>query len=1632
MRNPAEHDKSERLGGLEAYLRDTQGDAVEATVAFARHYYRQVDAQDVAARTIVELAAGALSLWRATQRRTPAQAHVRVFTPTLERDGWHSRHSVVELIHDDMPFLVDSVAMEVNRQGYAVQWLIHPLYSVRRDAAGNLLEIDTPVAGDTRKRESMMHIELDRIIDDESLGRLRDGLLQVLADVRTAVEDWQKMRERVQRIIDDLERRPPPVAADEIAEARAFLSWLLDGHYTFLGYRNHDLIQIEGQDALRAVPASGLGVLRAGASMRVSVSFATLPPAVRARARMKEVLLLSKSNTRATVHRPGYLDYVGIKRYDEHGEVCGEHRFLGLYTHTAYRASPLEIPVLRNKAAYVFAQAALPPGSHGAKALEQILDTYPRDELFQIDADDLARKALAILALGERQSFRLLVRSDPFERFVSCLIYAPREHYTGEVRRKWQAILLRAFGGTSTEFAVHLSESVLARVLITVRTRPGALRQVDVRAVEAQLVEAARRWDERLLDALTATVGEPRALELHGVWSDAFPAGYRDDHTPDVAAEDVPIVATIAADGGLGMRLYRPADAAPDVLRFKLFTRDEPIVLSHSMPMLERMGLVVLEERPYRVASAPTGQRRVSADADSAARDMQESGADREAPHEVSGPVVWIDDFAFRLTIAVDVEEVRERFEDAFAQVYAGTVENDGFNRLVLAAGLSAREATMLRAYAKYMRQIGFALSQTYIETTLANYPAIARMLVMLFALRFDPIQASDGDDATQQVQLIEEALDKVASLSEDRVLRLYLALILATTRTNYWRCDAAGRARGFLSFKFDPARVPDLPAPRPMYEIFVYSPRFEGVHLRGGKVARGGLRWSDRPEDFRTEVLGLVKAQMVKNAVIVPVGSKGGFVVKRVLPADREAYAQEGLECYRDFLRGLLDLTDNLVSGQIVPPTSVRRHDEDDPYLVVAADKGTARFSDHANEVAREYRFWLDDAFASGGSAGYDHKAMGITARGAWESVKRHFREMGIDTQSTAFTVAGIGDMSGDVFGNGMLRSRHIKLVAAFDHRHIFIDPDPDAEISYVERERLFRLPRSAWADYNAALLSHGGGVWPRSAKSIALSSEAAGVLGLEGACELTPNEVVSAILKAPVDLLYNGGVGTYVKAGAETHAEVGDRANDPVRVNGGELRSKVVGEGGNLGFTQRGRIEYALRGGRINTDAIDNSGGVDASDHEVNIKILLGIAIADGVLSEANRNALLAGMTDEVAQLVLRDNYFQNHALSLMAREGARGLDAQERLIIALEKAGRLDRAIEYLPDADAIALRRTQGVGLTRPELAVLLAYAKMWLYDEVVASPLPDDPWVETALARYFPTPLHEVYASCMARHPLRREIVATHVVNSMINRVGSTFVHQQQDATGMRAHEVVRAYLLARESFGAVELWRSIEALDNQVPVGVQARMANDLHEVLTRATAWFLRSPHLAQPAAAVIDRFTAGVNGMCARLRDIIDADAAAALEADVQSYVDAGVPIPLAQSIASHRRLYSALEMTDAAGESRRPLELVARVLFGLSAHVGLDDLSGQIDALPENGIWQVRAKDALRDDLSALQRTVVLQALRESSAGDPDTVVQMWVESAAPQIERARKLLQELRAASPDLAMLSVALRELRNLL
>ncbi|MEO8674902.1 MAG: NAD-glutamate dehydrogenase, partial [Casimicrobiaceae bacterium] len=1456
--------ESERLQEVLALVTAKVAAADRATIEdLVRRYYGQVDPEDLDERAPADLYGAAMSHWSFARKRDAGRAKVRVFNPTIEEHGWQSTHTIIEIVNDDMPFLVDSVTMEANRHGLTLHLITHPLLSLVRDAGGTLTGLAPD--GKEAKRESFIHVEVDRTTDPALLEALAADIARVLGDVRMAVEDWKKMQDKMLAIIGELDVHPPPIPADELEEGEAFLSWLADNHFTLLGYRCHDLVTVDGADALRIVADSSLGLLRETGGRDVAASFAKLPPEQREFARLPELLIITKSNSRSTVHRPGYLDYVGIKRFDAKGEVCGEHRFLGLYTSTAYSAKPEDIPLLRRKVATVVARAGLAPGSHAGKALINILETYPRDELLQTSDLDLFATAMGILHLGERQRFRLFVRRDPFGRFLSCLIFAPRENYSTELRQKWQEILMQAFNGTGAEFNMHLSESALVRSLITVRTTPGTVPAFDVRGLEMRLAAASRKWEDDLRDALIEAQGEARGSELFRQFGSAFPAGYREDFAARSAVPDIALMAPLTEASPLALSLYRPLEAAPGVLRFKLFHRGAPVPLSDGLPMLERMGQKVMDERPHRIAPR-------------------------------AAPPVWMHDFGMQSAVAdaeVEIDALHAVFEDAFARIFRGQVENDDFNRLVVAARLPAEEIVVLRAYAKYMRQIGFPLSQAFIESTLAAHADIARMLVALFKLRFDPaLPDAAQSHAIGKIQEIDHAFDGVENLSEDRVLRLYLMLILATMRTNFWRRDRAERPRSYLSFKFDPAKVPGLPEPKPKFEIFVYSTRFEGVHMRFGKVARGGLRWSDRPEDFRTEVLGLVKAQQVKNVVIVPVGSKGGFVLKKAPPSsDRDAFMKEGIACYQDYLRGLLDLTDNRVGEAVVPPPQVKRHDPDDPYLVVAADKGTATFSDYANAISKEYGFWLGDAFASGGSVGYDHKAMGITARGAWESTKRHFREMGVDTQTTNFRVAGIGDMSGDVFGNGMLLSRHICLVAAFDHRHIFLDPEPNPEASFVERDRLFRLPRSSWADYDAKLLSAGGGIHPRSAKSIALTPQVKAALSMV-ADSLTPNELVNAILKAPVDLIYNGGIGTYVKATAESHAQVGDRANDVLRVNGSELKCKVFVEGGNLGCTQLGRVEYASGGGRIYTDAIDNSAGVDTSDHEVNIKILLGMAIAEGELTEKQRNTQLAEMTDDVAALVLRDNYFQTQLISVTGRIAPSLLDAQGRFMQFLEKAGQLNRAIEFLPDDAALVARRAKGQGLASPERAVLLAYGKMWLYDELLASTLPDDPWIETALTRYFPPALGEKFAAYMPRHALRREIIATHVTNSMVNRVGSTFVHRLSETTGTRPHEVVRAYLLAREIFGFVPLWQAIEALDNTVDDAVQSTMLIDTSRQLERGTTWFLRSRRLTEDMAATIAHFTPRVEALSTRLPDLLDAADRARVAAAVAACTAQGVP--------------------------------------------------------------------------------------------------------------------------------------------
>jgi glutamate dehydrogenase len=1571
--------------------------------AFISLFYDNVDPEDLDDRAPEDLYGAAMAQLSFARTFASGTPKLRVYNPRTEEHGWSSPHTVIEIVNDDMPFLVDSVSMEVNRQGYTLHLFNHPIVTTVRDPEGQLKSFG-PASGEGRP-ESLMHVEIDRETDAAKLRALGVGVLAVLADVRAAFEDWTAMRARMEAIVKELESPPPFLDAAETAEIRAFLAWAADHHFTFMGYRDYELTTSDGEDQLRIVPRSGLGVLREPVLGGVSASFNELPRELKALAREPRLLVLTKANARATVHRPGYLDYIGIKRFDAAGKVVGERRFVGLYTSSAYHADPREVPLLRRKVARVVERAGFRQFSHMYKNLLSALQAYPRDELFQIDEDTLFETALGILRLGDRRKTRVFIRRDLYGRFYSCLVYLPRENFNTDVRLKIMEILKRHLHGTSVEFTVHLSEAVLARLHMLVRSNPREAPNYDIHAIEAEIAQASRRWEDDLKLALVDSLGEERASEAIRAFEGAFPAGYRDAVSPRAAVRDIAFMQKLTTAQPYTLNLYRPVEGDDRTLRLRVYRAGASVPLSGSLPVLENMGLEVLDEESHEV---------------------RREGAEP----------VFLHDFGLRSALPIpDVEAIKQLTEDALLRIARREVENDGFNRLTPGAALSADEVLVLRGYAKYLRQAGFTLSQAYIEQALAAHPQIAAKLVALFHARFDPALAARREELQNELaDEVKAQLNAVPNADEDRILRRMLDLIRATVRTNHWVRGADGKRKPYVSFKLVSAKVPELPEPRPLFEVWVYSPRFEAIHLRGGKVARGGLRWSDRPEDFRTEILGLVKAQVVKNAVIVPTGSKGGFVLKNApAPSQREAFLAEGQECYRNFLRGLLDVTDNLVAGKVVPPKDVVRHDPDDPYLVVAADKGTATFSDIANGISAEYSFWLGDAFASGGSAGYDHKKMAITARGAWESVKRHFRELGVDTQSQDFTVVGVGDMSGDVFGNGMLLSKHIKLLAAFDHRHIFIDPSPDPARSFAERSRMFDLPRSSWDDYDKSLISKGGAVHPRTAKSIQLSAEARAALGIEEG-ELTPAALMKAILKAPADLLYNGGIGTYVKASHQSNAEVGDRANDAIRVNGADLRCKVAGEGGNLGFTQLGRVEYALAGGRVYSDAIDNSAGVDCSDHEVNIKILLGMLAEDGEMTLKQRNILLAEMTDEVAALVLADNYYQTQSLAVQGVRADKLLDAQSGLMRSLEKAGKLNRAVEFLPSEDEIAERRAAKAGLTPPERAVLLAYSKIVLSDELAGAALVDDEYVARTLIDYFPPRLRARYPDYMKRHALRREIVSTVVANTMINRTGSVFVYRMQEETGAGAEEVTRAFIVVRDVFGLEPLWLEIDALDNKVPAQLQYEMLTDVGRLVVRATLWFLRRRREKLPIAQVLDIFKPGVAALRTSMPVLLSPADRAAWDASVARITQQGVPGNLAQSIANLDAIYGVLDVTEVSHEQKKGAEVISTLYFALGGELELRWISERISLLPTDTSWQALARNALRDDLAAQHRAITATVAKLSpQENDPGRMLLAWKERYGPAIVRLKSMIEDLRrtGGTLDLAMLSVLLRELRTL-
>ncbi|MGH3796520.1 MAG: NAD-glutamate dehydrogenase [Pseudonocardiaceae bacterium] len=1596
-------------------------------------YYRHASADDVGAADPAERAAAVRSHRELAADRAPGRAVVRLLNPSLAADGWRSAGTVVQIVTDDMPYLVDSVVSQLVRIGVSVRRLVHPIVVVRRDLTGTLREVlaesdpdDVPADALV---ESWMYLEVDRVADPARAQDVQQRLLAVLTDVREVVEDTERMISTADALAGELDATPPPLSADQVAEGSALLRWLAREHFTFLGYRRYELVRDPADGsapALRAVLASGLGVLRRDSL--AARSFTTGPDA--ADPLSPELLVLTQASVPSTVYRPIYPYYVGVKTFDERGGATGEHRFLGVLTTTALHEDVLDIPVIRRRVHDVIHRAGVPLESYSGQRMLEVVQTYPRAELFSTDSDSLYQTVTGVLSLAQRRTLRLFCRRDPYRRFFSCLVYLPRDRYTTTARLAMQDLLMRELHGTGLEYSVRVGEALHARVHFTVHTDPGDTQvptAPDVPAITERLEGAVRTWDERLLDAVHA--GDATTAELAQRYLAALPEAYKEDFDAATALVDIGRLEALAAKDGLDLCFYSPERADPGERRFKLYLAGQRITLSQVLPVLQRMGVEVVDERPYQII-------------------------------RVDGVQCWIYDFGLRLDAALlehlrgqDVDEVQRRFQDAFVAAWRGACEVDRFNALVLRAGLDWRQAAVLRAYVSYLRQARTPYSQDYVVDVLLAHCGIAAALVRFFESRFDPDLDPATRDGRHDAPAAEIAvmIDAVTGLDADRILRSLLTLVRATLRTNHYVRDADANPRPYLALKLDPRAVPQLPEPRPALEIFVCSPRVEGVHLRFGPVARGGLRWSDRREDFRTEVLGLVKAQAVKNAVIVPVGAKGGFVVKRP-PAptgdpgpDREAAQAEGVACYRMFVSGLLDLTDNLVNGISRHPDRVVRHDGDDSYLVVAADKGTAAFSDIANEVAASYGFWLGDAFASGGSSGYDHKSMGITARGAWESVLRHFRELGIDTQAEDFTVVGIGDMSGDVFGNGMLCSEHIRLLAAFDHRHVFVDPDPDPAGSYAERRRLFALPRSSWEDYDRSQISPGGGVWPRSAKRIPVGAAMRQALGIgEDVTELPPPELIRAILLSPAQLLFNGGIGTYVKAGAETHADVGDKANDPVRVDGTDLRVQVIVEGGNLGLTQRGRIEFARAGGKINTDAIDNSAGVDCSDHEVNIKVLLDHLVADGALSQADRQAVLVEMTDEVAALVLADNTAQNTVLGVSRAHAAPMVSVHARLVRRLEQDRCLDRGLAALPTRAQFAALESAGEGLSSPELCTLLAHVKLALTAEVLAGDLPDAQVFRARLPEYFPAPLCERFIEAIGAHPLCREITTTFLVNEVVDGAGTTYAHRLGEELSASGTDAVRAFAVATAVFDLPVTWHAIAELGTSVPASVSDAMMLESRRLLDRVSRWLLLNRPQPLAVGAEINRFGPIVRALAPRVPDWLTGRAAQNLTAVAGRFAGQGVPEHLARRIGAGLDSFGLLDIVevtelaerDATGTielGEQEAERVAELYYTLSAHLNIDRILGSVSQLPRGDRWHALARLALRDDLYASLRAITLDVLRSGDTWvDPAMTIARWEQENASRLTRARATLEEIAdVGSLDLATLSVATRGIRSM-
>ncbi|RIJ76678.1 NAD-glutamate dehydrogenase [Nakamurella silvestris] len=1622
------------VGQAEAIGRATALSAIEIAAelrpdlaTLINRYFRHVSEEDLPTRPD-DVIAVVEAHRRLGSVRMPGEPLIRVYNPTVAGDAWSDSSTVVDLVNDDMPYLVDSVIAAFATAGLVVHRVLHPILTVRRDPSGALQEVLPANVGHIRRgdgsaasrergviRESWVHLLIDRLTDAERAENFAERLATVLADVRQINEDTADLTATAVDVAEELRRATSHLPAAEIIECADLLEWLADGHLTFLGY---GLYEFDAAGGSVQVPGSGLGLLREERARagHYSVGIGGADPE-----RASALLDLTQASVTAVVAKNTYPFHVSVRIFGEDGRVTAEHRFIGMLTPRARNAEVTGTPVLRRLVEDVLTALGSTPDSYTGQRVIDLLATYPRAELFWADTDDIVGLVRGVLQLTSSRQLRIFLQKDPYRRFVSALVFLPRDRYTTAARLAIQQVLVTELGGSDIRYTARVGDASLAVVHFTVTTDPSHSVEIDLPNLTEAVRATIRTWEDELVAAVQ---GDEDVLDSAGErsrYGESFDEAYKEDYRPADAVLDLQRLDALGGPEDFDLSMLIPPEGRAGNRRLKIYVTGVTITLSRVLPLFQSLGAEVIDEIPYQVT-------------------------------RTDGTPSRIYDFGLKFPEAYlgteqNLHEVRARFTDAFVAGWRGDSEVDGFNSLVLSTEMDWHQVAVVRAYAHYLRQIGTPYTQGYLESVLTQNSGIAGALAELFAIRFDPERFADEDFAGRQaaadvlVASITADLDLVTSLDADRILRSFLRLILATVRTNAYVRDGEGRLRSFMSFKLNPREIPELPKPVPAHEIWVYSPRVEGVHLRFGLVARGGLRWSDRPEDFRTEILGLVKAQEVKNAVIVPVGAKGGFVVKQPpaatgdAAADREAFAAEGIACYKMFIQGLLDITDNRVGSDVVKPAQVVRHDGDDPYLVVAADKGTAKFSDTANGVAAENGFWLDDAFASGGSAGYDHKGMGITARGAWESVKHHFRELGINTQTQDFTVVGIGDMSGDVFGNGMLLSEHIKLVVAFDHRHIFIDPNPDPALSYVERRRLFDLPRSSWADYDSDLISAGGGVYPRTAKSVPITEEARTVLGLgPEVTKLSPADLMHAALQAPVDLLWNGGVGTYIKSSTETNAQVGDKANDQLRVDGNQVRARVVGEGGNLGVTQLGRIEFARNGGRINTDAIDNSAGVDTSDHEVNIKIALQPLIASGELSIEDRNTFLASMTDEVARLVLADNTAQNRVLGASRQHAAPMLSVHARLIDDLCAQGLLDRTLEYLPTPNLIGQRTAAGEGLCSPELSVLLAYVKAALSKQMAASDLPDSPAYASRLPEYFPTQMRELYPEAIAHHPLRREIVTTMTVNEVVNGAGVSFVFRLGEEMAASAIDAIAAYSVTTAVFDLDDLWADIAAGDNEFPAQVQDQLVLDSRRLLDRAARWFLVRRPQPLDVTAEITRYRAAVAELTPRMPRLLHEIEHNNVRADVHRLTEMGAPADLANRVGYLLYTFSLLDIIDVADAADRSVLETADLYYALSAHLGLDRMLSLVTALDRGDRWHSLARQAVRDDLYRSVRAICADVLAHSEEGQtPEEKIASWEQDNRSRLARARTTLGEIAGAgAKDLAALSVAAREIRSMI